>query len=516
MTLFSDSDGATIRYTLDGTDPGPDAGTEYEGPFEIFDNTTVRAIARSGDGESSAVTEARYVLEKTPIDALGFSLPSGTHIGAQSLEILTNEPRVAIYYTLDGTTPSPSNGLIYEDPISITASTTVKVIATRPGSLDSRIEEAAYYIYSQRVDNDQPIVLAGDDLLEITDAQYVHRGDIHLSGNARLVIRDSSFTHAKDFAFEYGLVATENAQVIVENSGIGTDCTGSFNWSFLDDASFVANGVDSTTAGCNTWNYFSGNPMATIDNWRNFGGTICDGSDVTISNSTRMEVELCFPSDAVLDMELPVEVAEFSLSADDDPTISSSLHITDSTLGGWGINVLPGADITIRNSPAITIGVIVGRPWVEQTIELDGIGAQLYEDKVWNIADARLHLVNTTTYGWEPNVFADNTLIIRNSDYSGSAVNGGSGVYIIEDSTAGQLRAHEDVVMTVRNSIITGDVIAVDNATITLIDSQITGNGYEDGIPGNAIATGNGRIILVNTSVSGEIITSDNGVVVQE
>lgn len=516
VSLYSDSEGATIRYTLDGSDPGYASGFVYEEPFEIFDTTTVRAIAYIADGNASAVTSATYVLEKAPIDRLALDLPGGVYVGPQSVEVVTREPGVTIYYTLDGTTPSPTNGLVYEGPISITASSTVRAMATRPGSLDTEIETASYLIFGNRVDNENPIVLTGDDVLEIVDTQYIQRGDIRLSGNARLVIRDSIFTHAKEFAFEYGLFATENARVIVENSGIGTDCNGSLNWSFLDNTSLTASGVDSSTAGCNTWNFFSGSPVANIDDWNGFGGTICDGSDVTISNSTRMEVELCFPAAANLDMELPLEVASFSLTGDDDPTITSSLHITDSTLEGWGINVLPGADITIRNSPAITIGVIVGRPWVEQTVVLDGIGARHYDDQVWNISDARLRLVNSTAYGWEPNVFADNTLVIRNSDYSGSTVNGGSAIYIIEDSTAGQLRAAENVVMTVRNSIIKGDVVAVDNATITLIDSRITGDGYENGIAGSAIATGNGRIILINTTVNGEIVTEDNGQVVFE
>jgi|TARA_B110000263_G_scaffold242472_1_gene247978 hypothetical protein len=35
----------------------------------------------------------------------------------------------------------------------------------------------------------------------------------------------------------------------------------------------------------------------------------------------------------------------------------------------------------------------------------------------------------------------------------------------------------------------------VDNATITRIDSQIVGDGFENGIAGSAIATGNGRIV---------------------
>jgi hypothetical protein len=389
-------------------------------------------------------------------------------------------------------------------------------MATRPGGIDTPVVSADYLIYSTLVENSSDIVLSGEDVLEIVDTHYIHRGNITLTGNAQIIVRNAAIVHAKEFAFENSLTASENSQVIVENSAIGTECNGSFNWNFGGSATFTVDGADSSTAGCNTWNTFSGSPVAVVENWNGFGGTICDGSDVTISNSTRMEVELCFPGEAILDMELPTQVSNFSLTSDDDPTITSTLLITDSTVDGWGINILPGADITIRNTPAITVSVIVGRPWVEQAIELDGIAAQHYDDQVWNISDARFRMVNSTTYGWELNVFADNTLIIRNSDYSGSAVNGGAGAYIIEDTMAGQLRAHESVTMTVRNSIIKGDVIAVDNAVITLIDSPIVGNGEEIGIAGSEIATGNGRIVLINTTVNGEIVTEDQGAVIQQ
>jgi hypothetical protein len=56
----------------------------------------------------------------------------------------------------------------------------------------------------------------------------------------------------------------------------------------------------------------------------------------------------------------------------------------------------------------------------------------------------------------------------------------------------------------------------VDNAVITLIDSPIVGNGEEIGIAGSEIATGNGRIVLINTTVNGEIVTEDQGAVIQQ
>ena len=126
--------------------------------------------------------------------------------------------------------------------------------------------------------------------------------------------------------------------------------------------------------------------------------------------------------------------------------------------------------------------------------------------------------MNTNVYGWEPNVFADNTLIIRNSDYSGSAVNSGDAHYIIENSVIGQLVAYERVRMTVTGSVITGDVIANDNTEIILIDSHVEGtdNG-DDGLSGgNIIVRGNGRVILRNSTLAGTTIIQDAGEVVTE
>jgi hypothetical protein len=364
------------------------------------------------------------------------------------------------------------------------------------------------------VTNDEPIVLEGDEVMEIVGVRYIHNNDIVLRDQARLIIRDSVFEHLEEYTFQHGLNASGSSQVVLENSDLYTACTGMLNWGFFEQASFIASNV-THTGGCNTWNFFSGSSTADISNWPYFGGTFCDQSRGTITASSDLEVELCWPSGAVVDESLPTTIDRFSFPNDNDEGIDFSLEITDSTIDGWGIGVNPGNDITIRDAEAVTVSVIVGLPWQNETVVLEGLDSKTYEDQTWEIVDATLRFINVTTYGWEPNAFATNTLIIRNSNYSGSTNNSSTATYIIENSTVGAIQTQESVSMTIRDSVITGDVIARNDSTITLIDSIVAGD-EDSSLSGVVRATDNATIILINTFVDGEPISDDNGQIILE
>lgn len=61
VTLACATDGASIYYTLDGTEPSA-ASTLYTGPFSITETTNVKAVAVSGDATSDVASKAFVAL----------------------------------------------------------------------------------------------------------------------------------------------------------------------------------------------------------------------------------------------------------------------------------------------------------------------------------------------------------------------------------------------------------------------------------------------------------------------
>ncbi len=77
--------------------------------------------------------------------APAFSPVAGTYSGAQSVTLSDSTPNATIYYAIDGSNPTTSSA-VYSTPISITATTTIKAIATAPTYLTSSVASATYTI----------------------------------------------------------------------------------------------------------------------------------------------------------------------------------------------------------------------------------------------------------------------------------------------------------------------------------------------------------------------------------
>ena len=138
-TISCSTSGATIRYAIDGT-PTESSGTTIAsgGTIDLSSyNTqkTIRAIAYKSGMTTSQVAETTY-------NPAAPSVPTVTAAGKTIT--ISADSGATIKYTLDGTTPSSSNGQTYSEPFELTASSgsgtdqakyecTLKVVAIKDG-----------------------------------------------------------------------------------------------------------------------------------------------------------------------------------------------------------------------------------------------------------------------------------------------------------------------------------------------------------------------------------------------
>ncbi len=150
VTLTDAAQGAAIYYTLDGSTPSS-ASTSYTGSIAVLSSVTLKAVAVLA-GSMSAAASATYVISGSPTPPSGNSPPpapvitpaSGTYTTAQSVTLTDAAQGAAIYYTLDGSTPSSASPT-YSGPITVSSSVTLKAVAVLAG-LTSAISSCSYVI----------------------------------------------------------------------------------------------------------------------------------------------------------------------------------------------------------------------------------------------------------------------------------------------------------------------------------------------------------------------------------
>ena len=72
ITISCETEGASIYYTIDGTEPSAENGTLYEAPFTLAEDATVKAIAVAEGMENSSVTEAAFTLLSATVSNVTF------------------------------------------------------------------------------------------------------------------------------------------------------------------------------------------------------------------------------------------------------------------------------------------------------------------------------------------------------------------------------------------------------------------------------------------------------------
>jgi hypothetical protein len=116
------------------------------------------------DGTSKEILKAAIIEAASVVADPVIAPAAGTYTSVQSVTITCATAGAAIYYTVDGTTPTSASTL-YSAAFNVSASATVKAIATKATMTDSNVISAAYVI------NIAPVtkVLTGIALAKATD-----------------------------------------------------------------------------------------------------------------------------------------------------------------------------------------------------------------------------------------------------------------------------------------------------------------------------------------------------------
>lgn len=151
VTIASANQAATIRYTLDGSEPGI-TSEEYKFPLTLRETTTVKAKAFAEGMLPSETATATFTKESSGVHTPEFIYPGGTFIGSKVIAIRCTTEGAKIYYTTDGSTPTDSSTQ-YVTSFKITESATVKAIAYKEGLGYSDVAEEHYEIVHEAVAN---------------------------------------------------------------------------------------------------------------------------------------------------------------------------------------------------------------------------------------------------------------------------------------------------------------------------------------------------------------------------
>jgi hypothetical protein len=150
VSISTDTPGATIRYTTDGSDPTP-ASDPYLGPINVPNHTvmTIKAIAYKDEWLPSQIAVGTYNVTGTVSDVI-FIPAGGNYTSAQNVVLTSTTEGAYFRYTTDGSDPTDSSPLyVTAIPVGLNSSVTIKARAYKTGWAPSAIGSQTYVITGQ-------------------------------------------------------------------------------------------------------------------------------------------------------------------------------------------------------------------------------------------------------------------------------------------------------------------------------------------------------------------------------
>lgn len=134
VSMTSATEGATIYYTIDGSEPTTSSNV-YSGTIELTASATVKAIsAMAGYNNSTVASMDVLVMSKAATPVISVTAVEG---GKQISLSAAAEAR--IFYSITGGDPDTLTGTLYTEPFVVTRPALIKAVAAETGKLVSDV-----------------------------------------------------------------------------------------------------------------------------------------------------------------------------------------------------------------------------------------------------------------------------------------------------------------------------------------------------------------------------------------
>jgi len=142
VTIACATEGATIRYTTDGSDPNG-SSAECTGAIHLTSTTTLKARAFMAGMTDSEVASATFTIA---VAIPMFTPNGGSFFGSVDVTIACATADAPIRYTTDGSDPTPTHGAVYGSAIHLVRSAAVRAMAYKGGMVNSAVALATFIV----------------------------------------------------------------------------------------------------------------------------------------------------------------------------------------------------------------------------------------------------------------------------------------------------------------------------------------------------------------------------------
>lgn len=356
--------------------------------------------------------------------------------------------------------------------------------------------------------NEGNIVIMGDGVLEVKNADFNLDGDIIIAGYGQAIFDSSDINIVQHYIYQHVIFVTDSAYCSITNSetsfsgyqlSVSVAFDGEINMRNVTNQDWITAGVQHTAS-------------ATLRDIKGYTGEWLFLGDcyAEFKRVDYLFTWYFFPRSSVVDVDFPEEDTIYDFYLDSTYAnisgVGYHVEIDSCTECMWATIPLRGSDVTVRNSDLRVTGLMFEGT---DTFSVSGLVNGLdYSDWLLPVGDRNYHLINTSVQTW--NLYPDDTTNITLSSSIFGELCGFTDSYTTIqnafcDGTGGHIEAAHRSFVAVYSSSIFADVITKNRGICVLANCAIP--------VGRIWVTGASIMILANTSFSEEPIPSDTSIV---